>query len=162
MGLHCQTDNATHAHQQAPITPTSPGHATPRRLLGILVEDHHQDQLLSTTRAVHQIHCRLIHMLTLEVGHILQELICHPPLILKVLVEDRRQDQQLLPTTRVVHIIHRLLLHMLTLEVGHLLQELIRHSLLIISRRLLHMPSQRVAATKVPLTISRHLLRIFP
>ena len=101
-------------------------------------------------------------MLTLEVRHLLQEFICHPPLILKALAEDRCQDQQLLPTTRVVHIIHRLLLHMLTLEVGHLLQELIRHSPLIISRRLLHMPSQRVAATKVPLTISRHLLRISP
>ena len=101
------------------MAPTT--HATHRRLLGVLVEDRGQNQLLCTARTVHPIHRPLIHMLTLEVRHLLQEFICHPPLILKALAEDRCQDQQLLPTTRVVHIIHRLLLHMLTLEVGHLL-----------------------------------------
>ena len=84
---------------------------------------------MHATRAVHPTH-RLMHMLTLEVRHLLQELIRHSPLILKVLVEDCCQDQ-LLPVTRVVYPIHCHLLHMLTR--GHLVQELICYSHLIIS-----------------------------
>ena len=101
-------------------------------------------------------------MLTLEVGNLLQKLICHPLLILNCSGEPLSGPAgPIRPQGR--HLIkHRLLHNMLALEVGHLLQELFCCSPLIISCRLLYMPSQQVAANKVPLPISRCLLPISP